>query len=91
VNPDDKKEKTYAFDFSYSPESQQSQLWTDIGVGILDNAYKGFNCSLFAYGQTGSGKSFSMMGYGEDKGIIPIMCERIFDRVTANTDPDLTM
>lgn len=30
--------------------------------------YIGFNCSIFAYGQTGSGKSYSMLGYGEDKG-----------------------
>ncbi len=32
-----------------------------------------------------------MMGYGEDKGIIPIACERIFDRIDSNTDPDLTI
>jgi hypothetical protein len=51
----------------------------------------GYNCSLFAYGQTGAGKSYSMMGYGEDKGIIPMACERIFDRITANSDPDLTI
>ena len=51
----------------------------------------GYNCSLFAYGQTGAGKSYSMMGYGEDKGIIPIACERIFDRIDSNTDPDLTI
>ena len=30
----------------------------------------GFNCSIFAYGQTGAGKSYSMLGYGEDKGTI---------------------
>ena len=31
----------------------------------------GFNATIFAYGQTGSGKTFSMMGYEEQKGIIP--------------------
>ncbi len=51
----------------------------------------GYHCSLFAYGQTGSGKSYSMMGYGEAKGIIPIACERIFDRCASNTDPNLTI
>lgn len=53
--------------------------------------FPGYNCSLFAYGQTGAGKSYSMMGYGEDKGIIPMACERIFDRIGSNTDPDLTI
>lgn len=50
----------------------------------------GYNCSLFAYGQTGAGKSYSMVGYGEDKGIIPRSCEEIFQRIEANTDPDIT-
>lgn len=39
---------------------------------------------MFIYlldGQTGSGKSYSMMGYGEDKGIIPRTCYELFDRV----------
>ena len=54
-------------------------------------AVAGYNCSLFAYGQTGAGKSYSMMGYGEDKGIIPIACERIFENIDNNTDPNLTI
>jgi kinesin family protein 1 len=32
-------------------------------------------------GQTGSGKSYSMVGYGEEKGIIPRTCSELFDRV----------
>lgn len=32
-----------------------------------------------------------MMGYGEDKGIIPLACERIFHRRDANTDDSLTI
>lgn len=39
-----------------------------MGEGVLSNAWKGYNCSLFAYGQTGSGKSYSMVGYGVNKG-----------------------
>ena len=38
------------------------------GRGVLSNAWKGYNVSLFAYGQTGSGKSYSMVGYGVNKG-----------------------
>lgn len=44
-------------------------VFDDLGKGVLDNAWKGYNCSLFAYGQTGSGKSYSMVGYGQNKGI----------------------
>jgi len=43
-------------------------VFDDLGKGVLENAWKGFNCSLFAYGQTGSGKSYSMVGYNANKG-----------------------
>lgn len=46
----------------------QAKVFEDLGRGVLSNAWQGFNCSLFAYGQTGSGKSYSMVGYGENKG-----------------------
>lgn len=35
---------------------------------MLQNAWDGYNSTLFAYGQTGSGKSWSMVGYGVNKG-----------------------
>lgn len=43
--------------------ADQKRVFDDLGLGVLDNAWKGFNCSLFAYGQTGSGKSYSMVGF----------------------------
>ena len=46
----------------------QKLVFSDLGEGILQNAWKGYNCTLFAYGQTGSGKSYSMVGYGNNKG-----------------------
>ncbi len=44
---------------------------------------------MFAYGQTGSGKSYSMVGYGANKGIVPITCETLFQRVELSTDVKL--
>ena len=46
----------------------QKKVFDDLGRGILENTWKGLNCSLFAYGQTGSGKSYSMIGYKANKG-----------------------
>ena len=51
------------------------------GIEVLNNAFEGFNACLFAYGQTGSGKSYSVVGYGENKGIVPRACEEIFKRI----------
>jgi len=46
----------------------QQIIFNDLGLEVLDNAWKGYNTSLFAYGQTGSGKSYSMLGHGVNKG-----------------------
>ena len=48
---------------------------------MLNNAWQGYHTCLFAYGQTGSGKSYSIVGYGPNKGIIPMACEEIFTRI----------
>ena len=44
-----------------SKYADQNRVFQDLGQGVLDNAFNGFNTSLFAYGQTGSGKSYSMV------------------------------
>ncbi|XP_078336846.1 kinesin-like protein KIF28 isoform X12 [Crassostrea virginica] len=66
--------------------SSQRRVFEDLGQGVLDNAFEGYNCSLFAYGQTGSGKSYSMVGYGQNKGIVPITCDEMFKSIDKNTD-----
>lgn len=80
--------KTFAFDKSYWSFSRndphyagQEDLFTDLGKPLLDNAFQGYNNCIFAYGQTGSGKSYSMMGYGEEAGVIPKICRNMFERI----------
>ncbi|XP_069103426.1 kinesin-like protein KIF28P [Argopecten irradians] len=58
--------------------ADQKRVFDDLGRGVLDNAWKGYNCSLFAYGQTGSGKTYSMVGYEANKGIVPMVCTELF-------------
>ncbi|KAF2075782.1 hypothetical protein CYY_002915 [Polysphondylium violaceum] len=86
--PTPEDEKSFTFDHSYwsfnsddSHFATQKTVFDDLGVEVLKNAWEGFNCSIFAYGQTGSGKSYSMLGYGEEKGIIPLVCEEMFERI----------
>ena len=50
---------------------------------------KCYYCCLFAYGQTGADKSYSIVGYGNNKGIVPISCEEIFNGINENKDPNL--
>ncbi|KAI4259702.1 MAG: hypothetical protein LQ352_000635 [Teloschistes flavicans] len=91
-------QKTFAFDRSYWSFSRrdphfagQDNLFDDLGTPLLDNAFQGYNNCIFAYGQTGSGKSYSMMGYGEETGVIPRICEDMFKRIAElQKDKNLT-
>jgi kinesin family protein 1 len=90
--------KTFAFDRSYwsfdhdAPNyAGQDNLHEDLGKPLLDNAFQGYNNCIFAYGQTGSGKSYSMMGYGQEYGIIPKICQDMFERIVEmQKDPNLS-
>jgi len=68
--------------------ADQRYVYEKVGKEILDNAWEGYHCCLFAYGQTGSGKSYSMVGYGSNKGIVPISCDEIFKKIKDNKDPN---
>ncbi|OWF56723.1 Kinesin-like protein KLP6 [Mizuhopecten yessoensis] len=64
-----------------SKYADQKRVFDNLGRGVLDNAWKGYNCSLFAYGQTGSGKTYSMVGYQSNKGIVPMVCIELFNGI----------
>ncbi len=83
------QENGYLSPDSSGKYADQNLVFETLGKQILDNAWEGYHCCLFAYGQTGSGKSYSMVGYGANKGIVPISCEEIFKRIGNNKDPSL--
>ncbi|GAM19663.1 hypothetical protein SAMD00019534_028380 [Acytostelium subglobosum LB1] len=98
--PTAEDEKSFTFDHSYwsfdnaDPNyATQGIVFDDLGREVLQNAWEGYNSSIFAYGQTGSGKSYSMLGYGEEKGIIPLVCEEMFNRIgnTQSTPTEQTV
>eukprot|EP01083_Nonionella_stella_P069573 185511_1 len=83
------KKKTFKFDYCYwstnaeQPQgfTKQEDVFADLGHLYVDNAFKGYNSSVFAYGQTGSGKTFTMLGTAKKPGLIPRGCEEIFRRI----------
>jgi len=83
------QENGYLSPDSSGKYADQNLVFDYLGRQILDNAWEGYHCCLFAYGQTGSGKSYSMVGYGTNKGIVPISCEEIFKRISNNKDPSI--
>lgn len=80
--------RIFSFDYCYGPETEQEQVFEDIGTGVLENAFAGYNASVFAYGQTGSGKTYTMLGQGKETspeaGLIPRICKALMDKLSEN-------
>ncbi|XP_065651766.1 kinesin-like protein KIF13A isoform X6 [Hydra vulgaris] len=70
--------------------SGQEYVFECLGTDVLENAFNGYNACIFAYGQTGSGKSFSMMGAPGQKGLIPRICDSLFERINRSSDENTT-
>ncbi|NXP49511.1 KIF14 protein, partial [Heliornis fulica] len=72
----------WSFDKCHPDFASQAKIYKTLAMPLLERAFEGYNACLFAYGQTGSGKSYTMMGFDEDRGIIPRLCEDLFTRIT---------
>ena len=53
-------DRTYTFDKSFGPATEQEQLYNTAIRPIVDEVLDGFNCTIFAYGQTGTGKTYTV-------------------------------
>ncbi|XP_065844044.1 kinesin-like protein KIF13A isoform X2 [Oscarella lobularis] len=89
--------KNFAYDHCFwsmddkNPKHRnQEAVFEALGRDVLENAFQGYNACVFAYGQTGSGKSYTMMGAPGQKGIIPRLCDSLFERISSNDDTRLT-
>ncbi|NXQ34345.1 KIF14 protein, partial [Alaudala cheleensis] len=87
-NPSTNQVYSFSYDFSFwsfdkgHPNfASQAMIYETLALPLLERAFEGYNACLFAYGQTGSGKSYTMMGFDEDRGIIPRLCEDLFNQI----------
>ncbi|NWT85290.1 KIF14 protein, partial [Lanius ludovicianus] len=71
----------WSFDKGHPNFASQAMIYKTLALPLLERAFEGYNACLFAYGQTGSGKSYTMMGFDEDRGIIPRLCEDLFNHI----------
>uniref|UniRef100_A0AAR2LZC1 Kinesin-like protein KIF14 n=2 Tax=Pygocentrus nattereri TaxID=42514 RepID=A0AAR2LZC1_PYGNA len=96
-HPDTKQTYTFSFDYSFCSLDEmdphfasQQMIYENLAKPLLERAFEGFNTCLFAYGQTGSGKSYTMMGFGEEAGVIPRFCEELFLRLSRADNQEVT-
>ncbi|GLD49925.1 kinesin-like protein KIF14 [Lates japonicus] len=89
-HPESKQSYSFNYDFSFCSVDEsdptfasQQTVYETLAKPLLLRAFEGFNTCLFAYGQTGSGKSYTMMGFGEEPGVIPRFCRDLFSRLAS--------
>uniref|UniRef100_A0A3B4TV24 Kinesin-like protein KIF14 n=1 Tax=Seriola dumerili TaxID=41447 RepID=A0A3B4TV24_SERDU len=89
-HPESKQSYSFIYDFSFCSVNEsdptfasQQTVYETLAKPLLLRAFEGFNTCLFAYGQTGSGKSYTMMGFGEEAGVIPRFCRELFSRLAS--------
>jgi len=82
----------------FDKTSSQQLIYENVASEIVQEALKGFNCTIFAYGQTGTGKTYTMEGlrderkagspfwYGSRAGIIPRAVQHIFQYLMVRHD-----
>lgn len=80
-------DKSFTYDYVFSNETHQQDVYTKAAAPLLDKFVEGFNATILAYGQTGSGKTFSM-GTGlestvnpEHEGIVPRCMVDLFSKL----------
>lgn len=80
------KSTIFTFDYVFSQDNSQLDIYKCCAKNVVDSLLKGFNCTIFAYGQTGTGKTYTMEGSDdfEGIGIIPRTFEQIFDHINSN-------
>lgn len=85
--------KEFYFDYSYwsvnvndNHYANQEQVYSDLGIPVIEAAFAGYNSCVFAYGQTGSGKTYTMTGYGAEPGLIPRICGGLYSRIESGVE-----
>jgi len=81
-----KREQQYAFDFAFDKNTTQDEVYTNTAKFLLDGVIEGFNATVFAYGATGAGKTYTMVGTGENPGVMVRSLKDLFSLVDMQKD-----
>jgi len=75
------KENYFSFDFIFDKETSQEEIYLNTSKLLLEEVLEGYNATIFAYGATGSGKTYTMVGNGENPGIMVRAVSDLFSMV----------
>jgi len=74
------RERQYAFDYAFGPETKQQKVYESTTQFLIDGVLNGYNATVFAYGATGAGKTFTMLGSESEPGIMVLTLRDLFSQ-----------
>ena len=77
---------TFYFDYIFSQNISQEEIYTSSISFLIDNIFEGFNSTVFTFGETGTGKTYTMLGDSNNKGIIFLSLYDIFNYMNNNNN-----
>lgn len=77
-------QKEYKFDRIFDESYMNDDLFNDFGMEICHNLLNSQNTTFYVYGQTGSGKSHTILGDGEEPGLLEIMLSYLLNNKNKN-------
>ena len=64
------KEATFKFDFAFDDKIDQAEVYRCTTANLVKQVINGYNATVYAYGATGTGKTYTMVGGGDNWGIM---------------------
>ena len=64
------KEAEFKYDFAFDEKSDQEEIYQFTTANLVKQVINGFNATVFAYGATGTGKTYTMVGGGDNWGLM---------------------
>ncbi|XP_052852077.1 uncharacterized protein LOC128262076 isoform X2 [Drosophila gunungcola] len=79
------------FDYVFGEGASNQEVFDRMAKHIVHACMQGFNGTIFAYGQTSSGKTYTMMGDGQNPGVMVLAAKEIFQQISTETDRDFLL
>ncbi|XP_016979176.2 kinesin-like protein KIN-7O [Drosophila rhopaloa] len=79
------------FDYVFDESANNQEVFDRMAKHIVHACMQGFNGTIFAYGQTSSGKTYTMMGDGQNPGIMVLAAKEIFQHISNETERDFLL
>lgn len=81
----------YYYDKVFDANTNTATVYEHIGTDIVKSVTSGINGTIFAYGQTSSGKTHTMLGSGDQGGVLEMAAKDIFRQISETSDRDFLL